>query len=118
MDDFEIEELPEQSMVYIICSTCGEGALPANMQFFTKELANNTTIDLSKVNYTVFGLGDKSYTHYNESAIVIDNLFEKRGAKRVFQLGLGDDKDEEKYETAWYDWYPNLATELKLPDKP
>ena len=71
-------------MVYIICSTCGEGALPANMQHFTKELQNNNSLDLSKVNFTVFGLGDKSYTHYNESAKIIDGLFEKRGAKRVY----------------------------------
>ena len=39
MDDYDIEELPEQTeMVYILASTCGEGALPANMQFFTKAL--------------------------------------------------------------------------------
>lgn len=38
MDDFDAEELPEQEMVYLIASTCGEGALPGNMQYFTKAL--------------------------------------------------------------------------------
>ena len=83
MDDYDIEELPEQTeMVYILASTCGEGALPANMQFFTKAL-QNPSLDLSNVKYAVFGLGDKSYTHFkyffiynilSESAKVVDTL--------------------------------------------
>lgn len=75
-------------------------------------------LDLSNVNYTVFGLGDKSYTHFNEAALVVDRLMGERKAKKVFETGLGDDKDEEKYETKWYDWFPNLAAELKWPEPP
>ena len=39
----------------------------------------------------VFGLGNKTYEHYNEVAIYVDHRLEQLGASRVFELGLGDD---------------------------
>ena len=39
----------------------------------------------------VFGLGNKTYEHYNEVAIYIDHRMEQLGATRVYELGLGDD---------------------------
>ncbi|KAJ8976258.1 hypothetical protein NQ317_000820, partial [Molorchus minor] len=39
----------------------------------------------------VFGLGNKTYEHYNEVAIYVDKRLEELGATRVFDLGLGDD---------------------------
>lgn len=40
------------------------------------------------------------------------------GGQRVIECGLGNDKDDEKYETEWYEWFPELALEVKLPDPP
>lgn len=39
----------------------------------------------------VFGLGNKTYEHYNEVAVYVDRRLEQLGATRVFELGLGDD---------------------------
>lgn len=39
----------------------------------------------------MFGLGNKTYEHYNEVAIYLDKRLEELGATRVFELGLGDD---------------------------
>lgn len=39
----------------------------------------------------VFGLGNKTYEHYNEIALYVDHRLEQLGATRVFELGLGDD---------------------------
>jgi len=39
----------------------------------------------------VFGLGNKTYEHYNEVAKYVDKRLEELGATRVYQLGLGDD---------------------------
>eukprot|EP01006_Ploeotia_vitrea_P034594 TRINITY_DN65769_c0_g1_i1.p1 TRINITY_DN65769_c0_g1~~TRINITY_DN65769_c0_g1_i1.p1 ORF type:complete len:134 (+),score=5.49 TRINITY_DN65769_c0_g1_i1:369-770(+) len=118
MDDYDIEELPNEEIVYNLVATCGQGELPANCKHFAKELASNEDINLSNVKYAMFGLGDKSYVHFNEAAKVIDDAYKKRGAKEVISMGLGDDKDDEKYETAWYEWFPNLAQEMKFPDPP
>ncbi|XP_019555503.2 NADPH--cytochrome P450 reductase isoform X2 [Aedes albopictus] len=39
----------------------------------------------------VFGLGNKTYEHYNKVGIYVDKRLEELGANRVFELGLGDD---------------------------
>ncbi|XP_077294465.1 cytochrome P450 reductase isoform X2 [Arctopsyche grandis] len=39
----------------------------------------------------VFGLGNKTYEHYNEVGIYVDRRLEELGAHRVYTLGLGDD---------------------------
>lgn len=41
--------------------------------------------------FQVFGLGNKTYEHYNSVAIYLDKRLEELGASRVFELGLGDD---------------------------
>ncbi len=39
----------------------------------------------------VFGLGNKTYEHYNEIARIIDKKLEELGAERVYKRGEGDD---------------------------
>ena len=46
---------------------------------------------ISEMNFAVFGLGNKTYEHYNEMAIFVDKKLEKMGANRIYKLGLGDD---------------------------
>jgi len=73
---------------------------------------------MSNVKFACFGLGDTSYIHYNSAAKEVDEIFEKLGGQRVIDIGLGNDKDDEKYETAYYEWFPELASECNLPPPP
>lgn len=41
--------------------------------------------------FQVFGLGNKTYEHYNEIGKICDKKLEELGAERIFELGLGDD---------------------------
>lgn len=41
----------------------------------------------NKMNFTIFGLGNTQYEHYNETGRVADRLLEKNGAKRIYVLG-------------------------------
>ena len=41
--------------------------------------------------YTVFGLGNKTYEHYNEMARFVDKRLAELGANRVYKKGEGDD---------------------------
>lgn len=117
MNDYDIEELPEEKEVYMIAATCGQGEHPANCKYFHEDLSQ-ADLDLSGVKFATFGLGDTSYIHYNSVAKEFDSRFEELGAKRILPIGLGNDKDDEKYETAWYEWFPELAIEAKLPPPP
>lgn len=41
--------------------------------------------------FQVFGLGNKTYEHYNSVATYVDKRLAELGATRVHELGLGDD---------------------------
>ncbi len=66
----------------------------------------------------MFGLGDDSYVHFNKAAKDVHLNFKRLGAEEVHHLGLGNDKDEDKWETQYNEWYPEVFTENKLPPPP
>ena len=39
----------------------------------------------------VFGLGNKTYEHYNAMGKYVDKRLGEMGAKQLFELGMGDD---------------------------
>lgn len=41
--------------------------------------------------FQVFGLGNRTYEHYNSMAKYVDKRLEELGAERMYELGLGDD---------------------------
>ena len=42
---------------------------------------------LPGLNYAVFGLGNKTYEHYNAMGIYVDKRLEELGGKRIHELG-------------------------------
>ena len=38
------------------------------------------------------------------------------GAEKLLEMGIGDDRDEEKWETGFVKWLPNLWLTLKAPE--
>lgn len=46
---------------------------------------------LMSVPFQVFGLGNKTYEHFNAMGKYVDKRLEELGAQRIFELGLGDD---------------------------
>lgn len=84
-----LKNIPNSLAVFCM-ATYGEGDPTDNsMEFY--EWLQNGDADLTGLNYAVFGLGNKTYEHYNEVAIYCDKRLEELGATRVYELGLGDD---------------------------
>lgn len=85
----KLKEIPNSLAVFCV-ATYGEGDPTDNaMEFY--EWLKTSDPDLTGLNYAVFGLGNKTYEHYNAVAIYLDKRLEQLGACRVFELGLGDD---------------------------
>ena len=84
-----LKTIPNSLAVFCL-ATYGEGDPTDNAMEFVDWLKNGDA-DLTGLNYSVFGLGNKTYEHYNEVAIYVDHRLEQLGATRVFELGLGDD---------------------------
>ncbi|CAG9783772.1 unnamed protein product [Diatraea saccharalis] len=85
----KLQEIPNSLAVFCM-ATYGEGDPTDNAMEFYEWLKNGEP-DLNGLNYAVFGLGNKTYEHYNAVAIYLDKRLEELGATRVYELGLGDD---------------------------
>lgn len=80
----------DKSLAVFCLATYGEGDPTDNCMEFYDWIQNND-VDFSGLNYAVFGLGNKTYEHYNKVGIYVDKRLEELGGNRVFELGLGDD---------------------------
>eukprot|EP00398_MALV-I-01_sp_L67-1_P000044 gene43-814_t len=108
-----------QINVMILCATCGEGEFPINSAGFWEEISKEGACPadhLKNTKYAIFGLGDTSYHLFNESAKLLDGAFSKLGGQRQQEIGLGNDQDEDKYETALETWLPEFWQVQNAPE--
>ncbi|XP_076817473.1 NADPH--cytochrome P450 reductase-like [Clavelina lepadiformis] len=94
-EECNMEELAElhqiENSLAIFCmATYGEGDPTDNAQDFYDWLQQGDT-QLDGLKFAVFGLGNKTYEHYNSTGIYVDKRLEELGAERVYEIGLGDD---------------------------
>lgn len=131
MDDFPFEDLPGEENVILITSTAGQGEFPQNGRSFWDAIKDNAELDLSRVNFSVFALGDSHYwprkedkVFYNKPGKVLDAKIAFLGGKRLAEIGLGDDQDPDSYQTGYGEWEPKLWQALRvdkvtgLPEEP
>ena len=120
MDDFDVNDLPSQKTVVNLAATCGQGEYPQNCKTFYDELHNESLPAdfLEGVKFATFAMGDSGYVFYNNVGTSFDERFRALGGTPLVDLGLGDDQDEDKWETAWEDWSPNLFNEMGCPPPP
>jgi homodimeric pyruvate:ferredoxin (flavodoxin) oxidoreductase len=122
LDEVPVESLGEHANLLIMCSTCGEGDIPRNAQSFMESLEKLTTDPsaekpaLGNVNYSVFAMGDSSYHEFCKVGKDIDNLLGQLGAQRALSMGIGNDRDEDKFETGFEQWTPQFWTVQKAPE--
>lgn len=119
-EEYEFEKLdqvPEENVVFFVLATYGEGEPTDNAQALMEFLMDPDVSfsfgderevegkkKLSNLRYVVFGLGNKTYEHFNEIAKKIDKRLTELGAKRIGVVGEGDDdKSMEEDYIAWKD---------------
>eukprot|EP00045_Choanoeca_perplexa_P009046 m.85591 g.85591 ORF g.85591 m.85591 type:complete len:656 (+) comp14725_c0_seq1:55-2022(+) len=110
--DYEMDQLEQlKDAVALFCvATYGEGEPTDNAQDFYENVKNKQDSemewDLTGLDYGVFGLGNKTYEHFNAMATFVDDSLNKFGGKRVIEVGMGD--DDENLEEDFINWKDQL----------
>ncbi|KAL2818192.1 hypothetical protein BDW59DRAFT_129414 [Aspergillus cavernicola] len=131
MDDYPLEDLSSEENIVFICSTAGQGEFPQNGRSLWEHVKNSGDLDLSTINYSVFGLGDSHYwprkedkIYYNKPAKDLDTRVTFLGGRKLADIGLGDDQDPDAFQTGYSEWEPRLWQALGvdkvegLPEEP
>lgn len=117
-----LDRIPKNHLAVFCLATYGEGEPTDNaIEFweflfdeamgpeFSQSLDGQDEKPLSNLNYVVFGLGNKTYEHFNAVARKVDARLQGLGATRIGDRGEGDDDAniEEDFltwkETMWLD---------------
>ncbi|KAG2230720.1 hypothetical protein INT48_004773 [Thamnidium elegans] len=95
-----LDQVPEDCLVFFVMATYGEGEPTDNAVDFwdlvseeTPQFSGNDSDEkpLNNLRYVAFGLGNKTYEHYNEVIRKVDTNLKNMGAKRIGERGEGDD---------------------------
>lgn len=98
------KDIENNNTHWLICtSTHGAGDYPDNIQNFVLDLENSTQ-DLTNLNYLIIGIGDTNYDTYCFAAKNIDKLLKSKGCNRILPTNLMDmskDIDPEDLAQQW-----------------
>lgn len=87
-----VSSLSSEHVAVFLMATYGEGEPTDNAVSFFKYITNkDEPPSLPSLRYTVFGLGNKQYEHFNRVGKLTDRKLQDLGASRVFDYGEGDD---------------------------
>jgi NADPH-ferrihemoprotein reductase len=93
-------------------ATYGEGEPTDNASMFVKYISDESTPRgaLSHLSFSVFGLGNKQYEHFNRMGKRTNELLGNLGGNRIFEYGEGD--DNECIEDDFQNWRTRMWTAL------
>jgi homodimeric pyruvate:ferredoxin (flavodoxin) oxidoreductase len=118
LNDVSVEDLGDKKDVVLMIATCGEGQIPQNAITLYEELGRAAPGCLEGMNYSIFALGDKAYRHFCSAGHDYDKKLSELGAVRVLDVGIGDDKDEDKFESGFEQWLPTWVETVGAPADP
>ncbi|KAK3687225.1 thiamine diphosphate-binding protein [Podospora appendiculata] len=131
MEDYPVEDLPTEENIVLITATAGQGEFPQNAKPFWDAIKDSTELDLASVKYSVMALGDSHYwprkedkIYYNKPGKDLDRVLSNFGAKKLTDIGLGDDQDADGYQAGYKEWESRLWEALGvaniegLPEEP
>ncbi|DAZ99033.1 TPA: hypothetical protein N0F65_010919, partial [Lagenidium giganteum] len=116
LEEYDAEtDLADEKCVIFVMATYGEGDPTDNAVDFINLLKNKagalSDSAFHGTGYTVFGLGNRQYEHYNATGRYVDKRMEEFGAHRVYHYGEGD--DDSSIDEDFDDWKEKLWKELR-----
>jgi NADPH-ferrihemoprotein reductase len=111
--DFDnLDQIPSDCAAFFVMATYGEGEPTDNAVQLTQNLADesfefsNGEHKLQGLKYVIFGLGNKTYEHYNLIARNVDKQLTAMGAIRLGERGEGD--DDKSMEEDYLEWKDSM----------
>ncbi|KAF0712968.1 hypothetical protein As57867_004564, partial [Aphanomyces stellatus] len=90
LNAFEPASLPTLPFVVLVVATAGNGEPTDSARAFYAYLGVLAPDSLTRVQFTVFGLGNKLYDKYNAMGRYVNERMEALGARRFYRHGEGD----------------------------
>ncbi|QPM92231.1 flavodoxin domain-containing protein [Pseudooceanicola algae] len=112
LGDTDPTSLDGDSLHLILCSTYGDGELPATAQPFAQALID-AGADLSGIRFAIFGLGDSTYETFNEGSQKLAELLVKHGAKQVGDRTTYDAMSGDMPEDSAFPWAEERIAEAE-----
>lgn len=85
MSDYKVANLKNETHLWLIVSTHGEGVPPAAAEELYDFLHSKKAPKLPNLHYAILALGDKSYINYCQTGVDFDTRLDALGAKRLVQ---------------------------------
>lgn len=108
LKDLQVNDLGSMEYAVIVISTWGEGDPPGSAVKFCNDLYKASQPDLSKLNYTVLAMGDKSYADFCGCGRRVDESIKKLGGKE-FMARKDMDLD---YDAGFENWEVDFFTKV------
>ena len=134
LEEFDFDNLdafPSDKLAIFVLATYGEGEPTDNAVDFYDFISGDDVSfsgdgeadpekPLGNLKYVAFGLGNKTYEHYNAIVRRVDAALTKLGATRIGQAGEGDDGEGTMEEDflAWKEgMWEAVAREMNLEER-
>ncbi|KAL6040645.1 NADPH--cytochrome P450 reductase, partial [Balamuthia mandrillaris] len=108
LEDYDKEDLENEERAIFVMATYGEGEPTDNAKEFYEWIMDESLDSemLSSLKFSVFGLGNRTYEHYNAIGRAMDSRLEALGATRIYDRGEGD--DDSSLEEDFMNWKKDL----------
>lgn len=104
LSDIDPSDLSTRSFHIFVCSTYGDGELPASAVPFVEKLSNSD-FDLSQIQFAIFGLGDSEYAEtFAYGPKTLTESLSQKGATQAGPLGIHDASSGELAEDIALPW--------------
>ncbi|MDQ8202426.1 assimilatory sulfite reductase (NADPH) flavoprotein subunit [Pelagicoccus sp. SDUM812003] len=114
MAEAKLTDLPKVENLLVLVSTWGEGEPPSRAEDFYDAFMGENAPKLEGVNFSVLGLGDSSYTYFNQMGKDFDKRLEALGATRIHDFVPCDVEFEAEY-TSWANAVLEKLKEIAKP---
>lgn len=113
LKDLKVADLKDMEYAVVAISTWGEGDPPGTCVKFCNELFADKATDLSKLNFSVFAMGDTAYAEFCACGKQVDESLERLGGKRIIDRFDSDLEFDSKFEPWEINFFKAITPMLK-----